>query len=70
MGKMLSDVYTDHAKAMMGHSVGDISILRGKEKNSRSNYCVLHRHTLALRQMSSDLVVVLNDALKIIKYIN
>ncbi|KAJ8886938.1 hypothetical protein PR048_013152 [Dryococelus australis] len=57
------------AYAMMGHNDGVIPKSKAKAKNCSSSHCVLHRHALASRKMPSELMVFLNDAIKIIKYI-
>ncbi|KAJ8896307.1 hypothetical protein PR048_001651 [Dryococelus australis] len=64
-----TDICTDGAKAMRGHNVGVIAKIKANTKNCSSSHCVLHRHALASRKMHSELMVVLNDAIKIMNYI-
>lgn len=59
--------------ALIGHKY--ITILepmpeiKYKAKRCRSSYSLRHRHALALRNMYSEMTMVLNDATKIINYI-
>ena len=64
------DICTDGAKAILGYNAGAIAKINEKAKKCSSSHCVLHRHALASRKIPSELMVVLNDAIKIINYKN
>lgn len=46
-----------------------IAKLKDKTKNFSSSHCVFHRHALALRKITSELMIMLNDSIKILNYI-
>lgn len=60
---------TDGAKAMTGPTVGVITRIKEKSKNCSISHCVLHRHTLAMKQMPASFKKVLDESVQIINYI-
>ncbi|GFY07032.1 zinc finger BED domain-containing protein 5 [Trichonephila clavipes] len=63
------DVCTDDAKAMTGNTTGLVSRIKIKEPNCSSSDCILHRQALAMKQMPSNLKLVMDEAVKIINFI-
>lgn len=62
------DICTDNVRAMIGHIVGAVVKIKDNTKNCSSSHCVFHRRGLAPREMSSELMIVLNDALTIMNH--
>ncbi|XP_057667358.1 zinc finger BED domain-containing protein 5-like [Diorhabda carinulata] len=63
------DICTDGAKAMTGKTAGVVSRIQKKAPNCGSSHCLLHRQTLAMKQMPSNLKLVMDEAVKIINFI-
>ncbi|GFV88733.1 zinc finger BED domain-containing protein 5 [Trichonephila clavipes] len=63
------DVCTDGAKAMTGNTAGLVSQIKIKAPNCSSSHCILHRQALAIKQMPSNLKLVMDEAVKIINFI-
>ncbi|GFW33091.1 zinc finger BED domain-containing protein 5 [Trichonephila clavipes] len=63
------DVCTDGAKAMTGNTAGLVSRIKIKAPNCSSSHCILHRQALAMKQMPSNLKLVMDEAVKIINFI-
>ncbi|GFU02894.1 zinc finger BED domain-containing protein 5 [Trichonephila clavipes] len=60
------DVCTDGAKAMTGNTAGLVSRIKIKAPNCSSSHCILHRQAPAMKQMPSNLKLVMEEAVKII----
>lgn len=63
------DICTDGAKAMTGKTAGAVSRIKNKAPNCSSSHCILHRQALAMKQMPSNLKLVMDEAVKIINFI-
>lgn len=63
------DICTDGAKAMTGKTAGAVSRMKNKAPNCSSSHCILHRQALAMKQMPSNLKLVMDEAVKIINFI-
>ncbi|GFV71583.1 zinc finger BED domain-containing protein 5 [Trichonephila clavipes] len=63
------DVCTDGAKAMTSNTAGLVSRIKIKSPNCSSSHCILHRQALAMKQMPSNLKLVMDEAVKIINFI-
>jgi len=63
------DVCTDSMKAVTGKTSGVISRIKQKVKECSSSHCILHRHALAVKKMLPSLKEVLDESVKIIKFI-
>lgn len=64
------NICTDGAKAMTGKTAGAVSRIKSKAPNCSSSHCILHRQTLAMKQMPSNLKLVMDEAIKKINFIN
>lgn len=64
-----ADICTDGAEAVVGHIVEANVKIQNKVKECSMSHCVLNRHALAWRKMLSELMAMLNDAIKIINFI-
>lgn len=56
--------------AMMNHKTKDIAKIKGKAKNFIRSELIFHRCAIDLRKLYAELMIVLNDAIKIINYIS
>ncbi|GFS73616.1 zinc finger BED domain-containing protein 5 [Trichonephila clavipes] len=63
------DVCTDGANAMTGNTAGLVSRIKIKAPNCSSSHCILHRQALAMKQIPSNLKLVMDEAVKIINFI-
>lgn len=63
------DVCTDGAKAMTGKTSGVVSRIKSVSKECSSSHCVLHRQSLACKNMPVSLKLVLDQAVQIINFI-
>jgi len=63
------DVCTDGAKAMTGKTAGVVSRIKAVSKECSSSHCVLHRHSLACKEMPVSFKLVLDQAVQIINLI-
>ncbi|GFX79545.1 zinc finger BED domain-containing protein 5 [Trichonephila clavipes] len=63
------DVFTNGAQAMTGNTAGLVSRIKIKAPNCSSSHCILHRQALAMKQMPSNLKLVMDEAVKIINFI-
>lgn len=64
------DICSDGMVAMIGKVNGAVSRLKNWAVNTSYSHCVIHRHSLASRKMPEDFKFVLNEAVKIINYVN
>ncbi|GFU33830.1 zinc finger BED domain-containing protein 5 [Trichonephila clavipes] len=58
------DVCTDGATAMTDNTAGLVSRIKIKAPNCSSSHCILHRQALAMKQMPSNLKLVMDEAVK------
>ncbi|GFW53951.1 zinc finger BED domain-containing protein 5 [Trichonephila clavipes] len=63
------DVCTDGVKAVTGNTAGLVSRIKIEAPNSSSSHCILHRQALAMKQMPSNLKLVMDEAVKLINFI-
>jgi hypothetical protein len=64
-----TDVCSDGAKEMVGIMAGDVTRIKNAAHNCTSSHCVLHRHALVVKNISSTLKNVLAEAVQIANYI-
>ena len=53
---------------MTGKTAGAVSRIKNKAPNCSSSHCILHRQALAMKQMPSNLKLVMDEAVKIINF--
>ncbi|GBP79554.1 Zinc finger BED domain-containing protein 5 [Eumeta japonica] len=58
------NICTDGVKAMTSKTAGAVSRLKNKAPNCSSSHCILHRQALAMKQMPSNLKLVMDEAVK------
>jgi len=63
------DVCGDGAAAMVGKIKGTVKRIKNVAPKCHCSHCVLHRHALVSKKMTSELKQVLNEAVCIVNYI-
>lgn len=63
------DVCTDGAAAMTGRHKGFVTRVKRRSSSTTSSHCILHRESLAAKELPATLQVVLEDAIKVVNFI-